>query len=167
MNATSRDFDGLAQDLFAQLILAPATLVRLPPSDLDVLPPRHTVTSLVEYYIGHDLALYPFISEAKIFGSVEALYRGHAGPADEWTVFLILAIALASSSTSIEDASRAEAVRYAGAVQKHAKSVLLPGSVQSIQMVSTERSVQQKEIDGQPATDALTRPILDTRPSPF
>ncbi|KAL8995126.1 MAG: hypothetical protein Q9188_006886, partial [Gyalolechia gomerana] len=135
VNATSRDFDGLAQDVFAQLILAPSTLVRLPLVEMDVLPPRHTVTSLVQHYIGHDLALYPFLSEAKIFGSVEALYEGRASPSDEWTVFLILAISLASFSRFREDVSYAEAVRYAGSVQKHANMVLLPGSLQAIQMM--------------------------------
>ncbi|KAL8839402.1 MAG: hypothetical protein Q9170_001741 [Blastenia crenularia] len=135
VNATSRDFDGLAQDVFAQLILAPSTVVKLPASEIDVLPPRHTVTSLAQYYIDHDLTLYPFISEAKIFGSIEALYEGHAAPSDEWTVFLILANSLISLSVSSDDGSYAEAVRYAGAVQKHAKMVLLPGSLQAIQMM--------------------------------
>ncbi|KAL9601538.1 MAG: hypothetical protein Q9179_002834 [Wetmoreana sp. 5 TL-2023] len=135
VNATSRDFDGLAQDVFAQLILSPSTVVQLPMSDVDVLPSRPTVTSLLQYYIDHDLALYPFMSEAKIFGSVEALYEGYASPFDEWTVYMILATALASLSTSPEDGSYAEAVHYAGAVQKHAKMVLLPGSLQAIQMM--------------------------------
>lgn len=137
VNATSRDFDGLAQDVFAQLILAPSAVVKIPASDIDILPSRHTVTSLVQHYIDHDLTLYPFISEAKIFGSVEALYEGYAAPSDEWTVFLILAISLASLSVTHGDASYTDAVRYAGAVQKHAKMVLLPGSLQAIQMVGT------------------------------
>ncbi|KAL8940985.1 MAG: hypothetical protein Q9216_002504 [Gyalolechia sp. 2 TL-2023] len=135
VNATSRDFDGLAQDVFAQLILAPSTLIRLPLREIDVLPSRQTVTSLVQHYIDQDLALYPFISETKIFGSVEAMYEGHASPSDEWTVFLILAISRASLSRCGEDMSYAEAVRYAGSVQRHAKMVLLPGSLQAIQMM--------------------------------
>lgn len=135
VNATSRDFDGLAQDVFAQLILAPSTLDRIPPVEIDVLPSRHAVTSLVQHYIDYDLALYPFISETKVFGSVEALYEGHASPSDKWTVFLILAISLASRSCFRDDVNYAEAVRYAGSVQKHAKMVLLPGSLQAIQMM--------------------------------
>lgn len=136
MNATSRDFDGFAHDVFAQLILAPSTVLELPASDIAILPSRPTVTSLVQHYIETDLALYPFISEAKIFGSVEAVYQGHAAPSDEWTVFMILAVTLASLSTSPDDGRYAEAVRYGGAALKHAKMVLLPGSLQAIQMVS-------------------------------
>ncbi|KAL9597274.1 MAG: hypothetical protein Q9219_005255 [cf. Caloplaca sp. 3 TL-2023] len=143
VNATSRDFDGLAQDVFAQLILAPSTVVKLPALEIDVLPSRHTVTSLVQRYIDHDLALYPFISETKIFGSVEALYEGCASPSDEWTVFLVLAISLASLSLSRGDDKNAEATLYAGAVQKHAKMVLLPGSLQAIQMVDGARGPQK------------------------
>ncbi|KAL8950696.1 MAG: hypothetical protein Q9222_003282 [Ikaeria aurantiellina] len=135
VNATSRDFDGLAQDVFAQLILAPSTLVDLPDSDVEILPSRPAVTSLVQYYIDHDLSLFPFLPEAKIFGSVEALYEGSAAPSDEWTVFLILAIALSSMSISSDDGNYAEALRYAGAAQKHAKTVLLPGSMQGVQMI--------------------------------
>ncbi|KAL8691979.1 MAG: hypothetical protein Q9218_002903 [Villophora microphyllina] len=135
VNSTSRAFDGLAQDVFAQLILAPATLLDFPSTTVDVLPSRPTVTSLVQRYIDNDLALYPFLTEAKIFGSVEALYEGHAAPSDEWIVFFVLAIALASASTSADDGNYFEAVRYAGAALKHAKTVLLPGSLHAIQMV--------------------------------
>ncbi|KAL8661135.1 MAG: hypothetical protein Q9202_005850 [Teloschistes flavicans] len=135
VNATSRDFDGLAQDVFAQLILAPSTLLDLPNSTIDILPSRPSVTSLVQHYIDRHLALYPFISEARIFGSIQALYEGHASPSDEWIVFLVLAIVLASSSTSSDDSSYTEAVRYAGAAVKNAKLVLLPGSLQSIQLI--------------------------------
>ncbi|KAL8701523.1 MAG: hypothetical protein Q9224_000461 [Gallowayella concinna] len=138
VNATSRDFDGLAQEVFAQLILAPSTLLDFPTSHLASLPSRSTLTSLVQYYIDHDLILYPFLSAAKIFGSVEALYEGHAAPADEWTVFLVLAISLASLSTSPEDDKYLEAVRYAGAALRHARMVLLPGSVLAIQMYSMQ-----------------------------
>ncbi|KAL8803457.1 MAG: hypothetical protein Q9182_003154 [Xanthomendoza sp. 2 TL-2023] len=135
VNATSRDFDGLAQETFAQLILAPSTLLNFPNPALASLPSRPTLTSLLQYYIDHVLIFYPFLSAAKIFGSVEAVYEGHAAPADEWTVFLVLAISLASLSTSPEDSKYLEAVSYAGAALRHAKMVLLPGSVQAIQMI--------------------------------
>ncbi|KAI4107163.1 MAG: hypothetical protein L6R37_001740 [Teloschistes peruensis] len=135
VNATSRDFDGLAQDVFAQLILTPSTLLDLPHSTINVLPSRPSVTALVQQYIDQHLALYPFISEVRIFGSIEALYEGHASPSDEWIVFLVLAIALASSSTSSTGSNYSEAVRYAGAALKYAKVALLPGSLQSIQLI--------------------------------
>ncbi|KAL8819785.1 MAG: hypothetical protein Q9223_001854 [Gallowayella weberi] len=129
------DFDGLAQETFAQLILAPSTLLDFPNPTLASLPSRPTLTSFVQYYIDHDLILYPFLTAAKIFGSIEAVYEGHAAPADEWIVFLVVAISLASLSTSPEDSKYLEAVSYAGAALRHAKMVLLPGSVEAIQMV--------------------------------
>ncbi|KAL8736303.1 MAG: hypothetical protein Q9166_000458 [cf. Caloplaca sp. 2 TL-2023] len=112
VNATPRDFDGLAQEGFAQLILAPSTVVDLLKSSADVLPSRPSITSLVQFYIEHDRVFYPFLSAAKIFGSVEALYEGHATPSDEWIVFLVIAISRASLSASPEEGSYLEADLY-------------------------------------------------------
>ena len=165
-------------------------VVKLPTTNVDILPSRYTVISLVQHYIDHDLSFYPFLPEAKIFGSIEALYEGRAAPSDEWTVFLILAIALSSLSGSQEDGRYAEAVRYAGAVLEHAKLVLLPGSLQAIQMVgipstgalgahyldfsakkSPVREMDRSQIHEKLLTkvyaDAVVSPVLDAEPASF
>ncbi|KAL8869160.1 MAG: hypothetical protein Q9174_004478, partial [Haloplaca sp. 1 TL-2023] len=123
------------QFLLTTLILAPSTVCTLPESDGVVLPPRPEVISLVQQYVDHDLTLCPFISETKIFGSIEALFGQHGAPSDYWTVYIILAITMVSLATSRKDSRYHEAVRYAGAALKHAKMVLLPGSLQAIQMI--------------------------------
>ncbi|KAI4214475.1 MAG: hypothetical protein LQ351_002892 [Letrouitia transgressa] len=90
---------------------------------------------MVHYYIDHYLAQYPFISESKIFGSLEALRMGHGDAVDHWTAFLILAVALASKSSSQNGSKYKEAVTYLVTALRYAEIVLLPGSIQAVQMV--------------------------------
>lgn len=120
---------------FARLVLAASTVHELPNSKPVSLPPRHLVNPMVQYYIDHYLALYPFISESKIFGSLEALRMGHGDAVDHWTAFLVLAVAQASKSSSQNGSKYKEAVTYLVTALRYSEMVLLPGSIQAVQMV--------------------------------
>ncbi|KAL9034126.1 MAG: hypothetical protein Q9214_007187 [Letrouitia sp. 1 TL-2023] len=120
---------------FARLVLAASTVHELPNLKPVSLPPRHIANPMVQYYIDHYLALYPFISESKIFGSLEALRMGNGDAVDHWTAFLVLAVTLASKSSSQNGSKYNEAVTYLVTALKYAEIVLLPGSIQAVQMV--------------------------------
>ncbi|KAL9613412.1 MAG: hypothetical protein Q9167_002060 [Letrouitia subvulpina] len=90
---------------------------------------------MVQYYIDHYLALYPFISESKIFSSLEALRMGHGDAVDHWTAFLVLAVTLASKSSSQNGSKYKEAITYLVTALRYAEIVLLPGSIQAVQML--------------------------------
>ena len=119
----------------AKLALAASRVNDLPLSKPVPLPPRHLAAPLCQYYLDHFLVFYPFLPETKIFGSVQSLYMGHGDAADHWTVFLILAISLASMSTSPNDDRYEEATRYLATAVRHAEETVRPGSIQAVQMV--------------------------------
>ena len=121
---------------FAKLVLAASTVTDLPRHSPNVLPPRHAAVSLIQHYLDHFLIFSPYLTETRIFGSLEALYESRSAPADRWIVFLIIALSLLSLSVSPEDPKYAEALRYVTGAIEHAETVLLPGSAESIAMVS-------------------------------
>ncbi len=103
-----------------------------------VLPQRYEITHLVEHYLKNIHALYPFLSESRLFQSIDAMYQEnghHALPIDHWTVRLVLATATASLSRKIGDTEYQDAVRHAAAALEEIEAVVRPGSIVGIQAI--------------------------------
>ena len=101
-------------------------------------PPRYESTPLIKHYLENIHALYPFLSESKIFQSIEAVYQEdgrHALPIDRWTVRLVFATAIASLSRVRGDSEFQDAVRHAVAALAEIEAVVHPGSIRGIQAI--------------------------------
>lgn len=123
---------------FARLVLSTSSLEEMPFSTPSMLPPRYAIIPLVQHFLDNIYVLYPFLSETKLFASIDVLYLEngrHASSTDHWTVRLVLAIALASLSRRRGDAQYEEAIGHAVAALAWAERVLQPGSVIGIQAI--------------------------------
>ena len=104
----------------------------------DALPRRYEITPLIKHYLDNIHVLYPFLSESKLFQSIDAVYHEngrHALPIDRWTIRLVLATAIASLSRKRGDTEYQEAVRHAVAALKEIETVVHPGSIVGIQSI--------------------------------
>ena len=123
---------------FARLVLSTSTINTMPNFKANALLPQYAITSLVEHYVENIHVFYPFLSETKIFASLDALYheRGtYASSVDRWTVRFVLAIALASQSRQKGDQQYHKAVYHASVALECAETVLQPGSMAGVQSV--------------------------------
>lgn len=110
----------------------------MPKSVNNVLPQRYEITPLIKHYTENIHALYPFLSERKLFQSIDAVYQEngrHALPIDHWTTRLVLATAIASLSRRRGDALYQDAVRHAAAALEMIETVVHPGSIAGIQAI--------------------------------
>lgn len=139
MNATARDFYGFTKEIsFAKLVLLTSSLQRMPKFKENALPPRYAITPLLQHYLDNIHVLYPFLSETKLFTSLDALYYDsgrHANATDHWTVRLVLAIALSSLSRQRGDVQYHDANCHAAAAFEWTEMVLQPGSIIGIQAI--------------------------------
>jgi len=138
VNATARDFHGFTKEMsFAKLVLSTSSLQEMPRSKSNnVLPQRYAIIPLIQHYIQHVHILYPFLSETKIFASLDALYNDggrHAGPMDHFTVRMVLAITLSSLSVRRGDIKYQDAMGHTAAALELAELVLQPGSISGVQ----------------------------------
>lgn len=104
----------------------------------NVLPQRYEITPLIKHYLENIHALYPFLSESKLFQSIDAVYQEngrHALPIDHWTTRLVLATAIASLSRKRGDTQHQDAVRHAAAALEEIETVVHPGSIVGIQAI--------------------------------
>ena len=139
MNATARDFHGFTREIsFARLVLSTSCLQEMPKFATNVLPQRYAITSLLQHYLDNIYVLYPFLSETKLFASIDAVYQEEgrfATPMDHWITRLVIAIALASLSHRRGDTQYQDAVRHAAAAFEQIEMVVLPGSISGIQAI--------------------------------
>lgn len=139
MNATARDFHGFAKQMsFARLVLSTSSVEEMPKFRVNDFHQRHKITHLVQHYLENIYVLYPFLSETKLFASIDALYQDggrYAKPIDHWTVRLVIAIALASLSRRKGDTQYQEAVYHAAVALERVENVLQPGSIAGIQAI--------------------------------
>ena len=139
VNATARDFHGFPGEMsFARLVLSTSSVVDMPKLANSVLPQRYEITPLIKHYLVNIHALYPFLSESKIFQSIDAVYQEngrHALPIDRWTVRLVLATAVASLSRKRGDTKYQDAVRHAVAALEDIETVVYPGSIAGVQAI--------------------------------
>ena len=123
---------------FARLVLSTSSIVDMPNFVNNVLPQRFESTSLIKHYLKNIHALYPFLSESKLFQSVDAVYQDNgrdALPIDRWTVRLVIATAIASRSRKMGDTDCLDAVRHAAAALEEIETVVHPGSILGIQAI--------------------------------
>lgn len=123
---------------FARLVLSTSAVEAMPKFKSAARLPQNAITSLVEHYIENIYVFYPFLSETKIFASIDALYheRGdYASSVDRWTVGFVLAIALASQSRQRADQHYQKAVYHASMALECAETVLQPGSMVGVQSI--------------------------------
>lgn len=123
---------------FARLVLSTSAVETMPKFKAAALLPQSAITSLVQHYVETIYVFYPFISETKIFSSLDALYheRGNfASSVDRWTVRFVLAIALASQSRQRGDQQYQKAVYHASLALECAETVLQPGSMAGVQSI--------------------------------
>lgn len=123
---------------FARLVLSISAVEAMPKFKSAARLPQNAITSLVEHYIENIYVFYPFLSETKIFASIDALYheRGdYASSVDRWTVGFVLAIALASQSRQRADQHYQKAVYHASMALECAEIVLQPGSMVGVQSI--------------------------------
>lgn len=139
MNATARDFHGFTKQMsFARLVLSTSSVEEMPKFRANDFPQRYTITPLVQHYLENVYVLYPFLSETKLFASLDALYQDggrYANSIDRWSLRLVIAIALASLSRRRGDAQYEEAVYHAAAALEGVETVLQPGSIVGIQAI--------------------------------
>lgn len=139
MNATARDFHGFTKQMsFARLVLSTSSLKPMPKGTINELPPRYSITHLVQHYLENIYVLYPFFSETKLFASLDALYQNggyYANSFDHWIVRLVLAITHASLSRQRDGAQYEDAVSHAAAALEFAEAVLHPGSMAGVQAI--------------------------------
>lgn len=138
MNATARDFLGFTKEMsFARLVLSTSSLEPMPKATGTMLPPRHTITPLIQYFLSNVFALYPFLSESGIFAALDAQRDGglYATAMDHWTVRMVIAISLASLSRKRGDGCYSNAVLHAAEAFEHVEKVLQPGSIAGIQVL--------------------------------
>lgn len=110
----------------------------MPVFTTEALPPRYAITPLIQHYIDNIHVLYPFLSEVKLFVSLDALYQNaghHADANDHWTVRLVLAVAFASLSRRKGDGQYQDAMIHATAALEWIELVLQPGSIVGIQAI--------------------------------
>ena len=123
---------------FARLVLSTSSENDMPQLVHHALPQRYEIIPLIELYLENIHVLYPFLSEAKLFQSIDAVYQEngrHALPIDRWTVRLVLATASASLSRKRRDTEYQDAVRHAVAALKEIETVVHPGSLIGIQSI--------------------------------
>lgn len=123
---------------FARLVLSTSATNTMPNFKANALLPQYEITSLVEHYVENIHVFYPFLSETKIFASLDALYlerENYASSVDRWTVRFVLAIALASQSRQKGDHQYQRAVHYASEALECAETVLQPGSIAGVQSI--------------------------------
>ena len=104
----------------------------------NVLPQRYEITPFIKHYLENIHILYPFISESKLFQSIDAVYQDdgrRALPIDRWTIRLVLATAIASLSRKRGDAEYQDAVRHSVAALEEIEAVVHPGSIVGIQSI--------------------------------
>ena len=121
---------------FAGLVLSASLIEKLPKVTNNELPPRFAITPLIQHFLDNIYVLYPFLSETKLFASIDALYQDegrHATPIDRWTVRLVLGIAHGSLSRRKDDAGYCDATSHVSAAFDEVETVLHPGSVVGIQ----------------------------------
>ena len=121
---------------FARLVLSTSCLQEIPRSLPNVLPQRYAITRLIQHYLENIYVLYPFLSETKLFASIDAIYQDggrYATPMDHWNTRLVIAIALASLSRKRGDTQYQDASRHAAAAFEQIEKVVLPGSIEGIQ----------------------------------
>ena len=139
VNATARDFHGFPGEMsFARLVLSTSSVAAMHKLVKNVLPQRHEITPLVKHYLENIHVLYPFLSESKLFQSIDAVYQvngRHALPIDRWTVRLVLATAVASLSRKRGDTKYQDAVRHAAAALEEIETVIHPGSIAGVQSI--------------------------------
>lgn len=139
VNATARDFHGFTKQMsFARLVLSTSADEPMPKFKPAAHLPQNAITSLVGHYVENIYIFYPFLSETKIFASIDALNheRGdYASSVERWTVGFILAIALASQSRQRGDQQYQKAVYYASMALECAEKVLQPGSMVGVQSI--------------------------------
>lgn len=123
---------------FARLVLSTSFVRDVPKFVNNILPQRFEITPFVKHYLENIHALYPFLSESKIFQSIDAVYQEngrHALPIDRWTVRLVLATAIASLSHKRGDTQYQDGVRHAASALEEIETVVHPGSIVGIQAI--------------------------------
>ncbi|MCJ1428479.1 hypothetical protein MMC29_006389 [Sticta canariensis] len=139
VNATARDFHGFTKQMsFARLVLSTSSVEEMPKFRVNDFPQRYAITHLIQHYLENIYVLYPFLSETKLFASLDALYQDggrYANSIDRWTVRLVIAIAFASLSRRRGDAQYRDAVYHTAVALEGVENVLQPGSIVGIQAI--------------------------------
>ena len=123
---------------FAKLVLSTSSVLAMPKPVNTYLPQRYEITPLIDHYLENIHALYPFLSESKLFKSIDAVYQEngrHALPIDRWTTRLVLATAIASLSRVRGDTRYQDSVRHVAAALEEIETVVRPGSMVGIQAI--------------------------------
>ena len=108
----------------------------MPKFSNNVLPQRHIAIPLITKYLENIHSLYPFLSETKLFASLDSVYQNagrYASPTDHWLTRMVLAITYGSMSRRRGDTYYQDAIRHAAGALERIESVVHPGSVAGIQ----------------------------------
>lgn len=123
---------------FARLAISTATIEPLPAFNYINLPTRETATVLVQECIHNVFSVYPVLTGALIYGSLESVYQ-HNGqyspPLAIWNIRLVLAISLLLRSGSKGDVDYQSACRHVAIALQQAETVLQPGVTTTTQAV--------------------------------
>lgn len=137
VNATARDFHGFHGEMsFARLVLSTSSLEAIPVYPPFSLPRRYEITPLIQHYLENIHVVYPFLSETRLFASIDAVYGQsglYASPTDHWMTLMVLAVSCASLVRTRGDSHYQDALKYVAAALPNVEKVIQPGSVSGIQ----------------------------------
>jgi len=138
VNATSRDFHGFSSTMsFAKMLKAISLKQDLPVFTDTTLPPRYSISSLVNHYFENVHVLLPFFSETEFLGSVSRIYQDPPTNAvssfDTWCFRLVLAISSASLCQNRGDEHYNAAIYNISVAMNVVEHVVQPGSIAGIQ----------------------------------
>ncbi|KAK2735625.1 hypothetical protein FQN57_001171 [Myotisia sp. PD_48] len=140
VNATSRDFYGITSSTsFAGLLLTISMTHPLPSFDFAIdYPDRADTIHSVKRYFGTIYVLMPFLSETRIWASVNAIYQDRnitATSFDHWILRMVLAISLAMEADFQHNEEYNKSLLHVHAALRYAEDVLQPGSLAGIQAI--------------------------------
>ncbi|KAK5958848.1 hypothetical protein OHC33_000692 [Knufia fluminis] len=138
VNATSRDFQGFSSTMsFAKMLKAISLQKDLPVFTDTALPPRYSISSLIDDYFENVHVLLPYLSETDFLASVSRIYQepptGGVSSFDIWSFRLILAISSASLCRNKGDEHYNAAVYNLSLAMNVIEHVIHPGSIAGIQ----------------------------------
>lgn len=140
VNATSRDFQGFTSTMsFAKMLKAIALRGTLPTFDhATALPPRYTISRLINHYFENFHVMLPFFSETEFMSSLSRIYQEQTGlavatPFDMWCFHLVLAIAAASLCQTTGDENYDISTYHISKAMSIDEHVIHPGSISGIQ----------------------------------
>lgn len=168
VDANTRDFEPSASNMtFARLVLTATTNEPLPELSETELPPRQTAQALINFYLTHVYALYPFFSETALLTILNDVYHQDdrvIKDSDFWLFHMVLAIGSTAQSQALHDESYQNGVNFARKAMEFADRALAPGyvtQIQSLLLLTQYSMLDTRHFDSWHLIGFTTRAVVD------